>query len=113
MRNSITQTGHEKKVASMGDLIMRERAKERAAKLKRDQRIEKGIKYLGGSLGVVGQANAVRVGRQAKQSKMLFSAIGAGVNLGGTMMKDKTNQNAAQAPAMQPIGTSYEHRGYE
>ncbi|KAL8728543.1 MAG: hypothetical protein Q9181_005311 [Wetmoreana brouardii] len=100
----LTEMGDEQHVASMGDLQMREKSKERQAKMRRHQNLEKGMGYLGQGLGIAGKINGVRSASSSKQSNLLFSAVSAGLNLGGSMMRDTrmSQQDAAASPAQQP-----------
>ncbi|KAL8698122.1 MAG: hypothetical protein Q9201_006747 [Fulgogasparrea decipioides] len=100
----LTEMGNEQHVASMGDLQMREKSKERQAKMRRHQNLEKGIGYLGQGLGIAGKLNGARSTSPSKQSKLLFSAVSAGLNLGGSMMRDTgmSQHQAAASPAQQP-----------
>ena len=95
--------GAEQHVASMGDLKMREDAKLRQAKMKRDKRIETGMRYLGHGLGIAGKVNGVRAASPSKQSNLLLSAVSAGLNAGGSMMRDRTSNH--HAAAQQPAGS--------
>lgn len=100
--------GTEQHVASMGDLKMRENAKQQQAKMKRDKKIEMGMRYLGQGLGIAGKINGVRAASPSKQNKMMLSAVSAGLSFGGSMMRDRSSHQHPAAPAQQPAG-EYNH----
>ncbi|KAL8950861.1 MAG: hypothetical protein Q9222_003138 [Ikaeria aurantiellina] len=103
--------GSEQYVASMGALKMRENFKQQQAKMKRDKRVETGMRYLGHGLGIAGKINGVRTASPSKQSNLLLSAVSAGLNAGGSMMRDSrmSHHQSPAAPASQqaPVYNSY------
>ncbi|KAL8809020.1 MAG: hypothetical protein Q9200_003798 [Gallowayella weberi] len=92
---TITQFGAEQHVASMGEKIMRENFKQAQAKQKRDQRITRGVGLVGQGIGIAGAKGPV------KQGQVLFSAIGAGLGAGGSMMR-QSNQRPMGQVVQQP-----------
>lgn len=107
---SLRQMGTEQLLASMGDLKVRELAKQQQAKAKRDKRIMQGVSYLGHGLGIAGKVNGVRAASPSKQSNAMLSAVSAGLSFGGAMMKDRTSQSHAAAPS--PAPAVYNHYYY-
>ncbi|KAL8932237.1 MAG: hypothetical protein Q9216_006916 [Gyalolechia sp. 2 TL-2023] len=101
----LRQMGTEQLLASMGDLKVRELAKQQQAKAKRDKRIMQGVQYLGHGLGIAGKINGVRAASPSKQSNAMVSAVSAGLSFGGSMMKDRTSHNHAAAPS--PVYNNY------
>lgn len=86
----------------MGEKIMRENFKQRQAKQKRDQRIQRGVGLVGQGIGIAGAKGPI------KQGQVLFSAIGAGLGAGGSMMRQSNQRPTGQvvqqpAPGMFPL----------
>lgn len=100
----LKQMGTEQFLASLGDLKVRERAKQQQVEAKRDKRIMRGVQYLGDGLGIAGKINGVRAASPSKQSNAMVSAVSAGLSFGGSMMKDRTSHNHAAAPTPTPAG---------
>ncbi|KAL9000622.1 MAG: hypothetical protein Q9188_005632 [Gyalolechia gomerana] len=96
--NWLKQMGTEQFLASLGDLKVRERAKQKQVEAKRNKRIMRGVQYLGHGLGIAGKINGVRAASPSKQSNAMVSAVSAGLSFGGSMMKDRTSHNHAAAP---------------
>ncbi|KAL8994614.1 MAG: hypothetical protein Q9169_005458 [Polycauliona sp. 2 TL-2023] len=92
----ITQFGAEQHVASMGDKIMRENAKQLQAKMKRKQRISQGVGLVGQSLGIAGAKGPL------KQGQVMLSAVSAGMGLGNTMMRQSNAQRPMAQNSNQP-----------
>ena len=63
----LVELGAEKHVASMGDLKMRQNAKDKQAKMEKQKKWEQGIKLAGQGVGMAGKINGV-------PNKMMFSA---------------------------------------
>ncbi|KAL8670713.1 MAG: hypothetical protein Q9168_004762 [Polycauliona sp. 1 TL-2023] len=93
---TITQLGAEQHVASMGDKIMRENAKQLQAKLKRRQRISQGVGLVGQGLGMAGAKGPL------KQGQVMLSAVSAGMGLGGSMMRPSNAQRPMAHNSNQP-----------
>ncbi|KAL8648500.1 MAG: hypothetical protein Q9226_005967 [Calogaya cf. arnoldii] len=91
---TITQLGAEQHVASMGDKIMRENAKQFQAKQKRKQRIHQGFGLVGQGLGLAGAKGPV------KQGQVMLSAVSAGMGLG--MMRHSNSQRPMAQGSNQP-----------
>ncbi|KAI4250716.1 MAG: hypothetical protein L6R42_008657 [Xanthoria sp. 1 TBL-2021] len=100
---TITQLGAEQHVASMGDKIMRENAKQFQAKQKRRQRINQGFGLVGQGLGIAGAKGPV------KQGQVMISAISAGMGLGGSMMRQSNPQRPMAQASNQPAPASTSH----
>ncbi|KAL9027481.1 MAG: hypothetical protein Q9196_004004 [Gyalolechia fulgens] len=98
----LRQMSKEQILASVGDLKVRELAKQQQAKAKRDKRIMQGVQYLGQGLGLVGKINGVRAASPSKQSNAMLSAVSAGLSFSGSMMKDRASHNHAAAPTPTP-----------
>ncbi|KAL8716433.1 MAG: hypothetical protein Q9220_000340 [cf. Caloplaca sp. 1 TL-2023] len=79
--------------------------------MKRDKRVETGMRYLGHGLGIAGKINGVRAASPSKQSNLLLSAVSAGLNAGGSMMRDSrmSHHQSPAAPASQqaPVYNNY------
>ncbi|KAL8770555.1 MAG: hypothetical protein Q9209_003811 [Squamulea sp. 1 TL-2023] len=93
---TVTQLGAEQHVASMGDQIMRENAKQWQAKQKRKQRLSQGVGLVGQGLGFAGAKGP------AKQGQVMISALSAGLGLGSSMMRQSNQQRPMAQASNQP-----------
>ncbi|KAL8777605.1 MAG: hypothetical protein Q9213_007791 [Squamulea squamosa] len=100
-RITITQLGAEQHVASMGDQIMRENAKQLQAKQKRKQRVAQGVGLVGQGLGFAGAKGPV------KQGQVVISALSAGLGLGGSMMRQSNQQRPMASNQPAPVYNNY------